>query len=197
MNDIKRYNSKKNLSDIIKNDLKAPKDLGLLKCAQCGMCTSLCPAATHSDYNPRDMVEKVLKNDEDIISDEKIWNCFYCYTCQSICPVNNSPCVINQILRQISINKGIANEKIQPFLAYGETFLEIGIGGMPKSFFIELNNDIEGWLDLKTELDVIRENLSLGPVKMPKESIDEVNQLLKKAKFHDRIKKLKNPNNTI
>lgn len=41
---------------------------------------------------------------------------------------------------------------------------------MPKSFFMDLNKDIDGWLDLKTDLDKIREELSLGPVKMPKKN---------------------------
>ncbi len=65
----------------------------------------------------------------------------------------------------------------------GRLFLDIGIGGMPKSFFMDLNKDIDGWLDLKTDLDKIREELSLGPVKMPKKSIEEVNLLLKKSKI--------------
>ena len=180
-----------NLSKEILNSIEAPKDLGLLKCIQCGMCTSLCPAAAHTDYNPRDLIAKILNNDESIIEDDKIWNCFYCYTCQSVCPVKNSACLANQIIRQIAIDRGIAKEKVKPFVTYGETFLDIGIGGMPKSFFMDLNKDIDGWLDLKTELDNIREELSLGPVKMPKKSIEEVNLLLKKAKFHKRMEKMK------
>ncbi|BBL61133.1 heterodisulfide reductase, subunit C [Methanobrevibacter arboriphilus JCM 13429 = DSM 1125] len=180
-----------NLSKEILNSIEAPKDLGLLKCIQCGMCTSLCPAAAHTDYNPRDLIAKILNNDESIIEDDKIWNCFYCYTCQSVCPVKNSACLANQVIRQIAIDRGIAKEKIKPFVTYGETFLDIGIGGMPKSFFMDLNKDIDGWLDLKTDLDKIREELSLGPVKMPKKSIEEVNLLLKKAKFHKRMEKMK------
>jgi Heterodisulfide reductase, subunit C len=40
--------------DVIAN-VKNTKEDGLLKCVQCGMCTSTCPAARHSDYNPRDI----------------------------------------------------------------------------------------------------------------------------------------------
>lgn len=190
MNNIKKDKCS-NLYNIIKNDLKAPDDLGVLKCVQCGMCTSVCPAATHSDYNPRDIVKNVLDNNENIISDDRIWNCFYCYSCHSVCPVNNSPCIINQILRQIAIDEGIAKEHIEPFITYGETFLEIGIGGMPKSFFIDLNRDIEGYLDIKSEIYKTREDLSLGHIRMPKECIEEVNELLKNANFQKRLKKLK------
>jgi heterodisulfide reductase subunit C len=35
------------------NDVKNSKEEGVLKCVQCGMCTSTCQAARHSDYNPR------------------------------------------------------------------------------------------------------------------------------------------------
>ncbi|WP_224425456.1 ferredoxin:CoB-CoM heterodisulfide reductase subunit HdrC [Methanobrevibacter sp. TMH8] len=191
MSKIKEDKSSHNLNDIIKNDIKAPSDLGLLKCVQCGMCTSVCPAAAHTDYNPRDLVKKVLDNEEDIISDDKIWHCFYCYSCHSVCPVNNSPCIINQILRQKAIDKGIAKEHVEPFVAYGETFLEIGIGGMPKKFFFDLNRDIEGYLDIKSEIDKTREELSLGPIQMPKKYIKEVNELLKNSNFQKRLKKLK------
>lgn len=191
MNNTKIDKNSSGLSNIIKKDLKAPKDLGLLKCVQCGMCTSVCPAAAHSDYNPRDMVKSVLNNDEDIVSDDKLWDCFYCYSCHSVCPVNNSPCIVNQILRQIAIDQGIAKKHIGPFVAYGETFLEIGIGGMPKSFFMDLNRDIEGYLDIKSELEKTREELSLGPIQMPKKYVKEVNELLKKSNFQKRLKELK------
>lgn len=70
--------------DVIAN-VKNTKEDGLLKCVQCGMCTSTCPAARHSDYNPRDIIERVLDGDESLLEDETIWNCFYCYTCHSVC----------------------------------------------------------------------------------------------------------------
>lgn len=61
MNYIKRYNNTQNLSDIIKNDLKASKDLGLLKCLQCEMCTFLCSSVSHSDTILEMCLEKFLK----------------------------------------------------------------------------------------------------------------------------------------
>jgi len=174
----------------ILSNLKASEDMGLLRCVQCGMCTSVCPGAKGSDYNPRDMVEKVLEGEESIINSEEIWNCFYCYTCHSVCPVGNSPCEINQILRQIAIDEGIVNDKVGPFAGYGDSFLDIGIGSMPKRFFMKLNEDIEGWLDFKSELEEIRNELGLGPITIPKKSIEEINVLLKKVGFDKRIEKM-------
>lgn len=187
-----KENIDEKLSTIVLNNIKASNDLGLFRCVQCGMCTSLCPAAKLSDYNPRDMVEKVIKNNDSIISDDNIWNCFYCYTCHSICAVGNSPCEINQILRQIAIDKGQEDDNLRFFASFGEDFLDIGIGGIPKYFFKTLNEDIKGWLDFKSELDDIRSELSLGPVEMPEKSIEEIRKLLKISDFHKRIEKIKN-----
>ena len=44
------------LADSIINDLKASENLGLLKCILCGKCTSVCPAASHTEYDPRVIV---------------------------------------------------------------------------------------------------------------------------------------------
>ena len=44
-------------AEAIKEDIKSSKDDGVLKCVQCGMCTSTCPAARHSNYNPREIME--------------------------------------------------------------------------------------------------------------------------------------------
>ncbi|MDR0912530.1 MAG: 4Fe-4S dicluster domain-containing protein [Methanobrevibacter sp.] len=195
--DKEKKDNKNNLSNQILNNIKASKDLGLLRCVQCGMCTSMCPAAKHSKYNPRLMVEKVLENDENIIKDENIWNCFYCYTCHSICGVGNSPCEINQILRQIAIDKKQEDKFVNSLSSYGDSFMEIGIGGMPKSFFMQLHEDIDGWLDLKSELEDIRENLDLGPVKMDENSIKEVRKLLKHINFEKRLEKLKSQENKL
>jgi len=193
MNIVKKESKPLDLAEEILSNIKSSEDLGLLKCVQCGMCTSVCPGAKNTEYNPRYMIEKVLDDDESIIEDEEIWNCFYCYSCHSICPVGNSPCEVNQVLRQIAIDKGTSkiNEKVEPFAGYGDSFLDIGIGSMPKRFFMELNDDIEGWLDFKSHLEEIREDLDLGPITMPKESIEEVNILLKKVGFDKRIEKMK------
>ena len=73
------------VKDVLK-DIKASPDLGIYKCVQCGMCTSVCPGARETEYDPRDMIRRVLEDDETVIDDDNIWNCFSCYTCNSVCP---------------------------------------------------------------------------------------------------------------
>ena len=192
MNTLKIDENSFELAEDIVKDLKASKDLGILKCIQCGMCTSVCPAARHTDYDPREIVKRVLDKDETLILDDILWNCFYCYTCHSVCPVNNSVCEITQILRQRSIDNGKGKPKVAPFSAYGESFLEFGLGSIPSNFFDDLIKDFgKGWLELKINLEDIREDLNLGSMFLPEKDVKDINKILEKTGFKSRLNKLR------
>ncbi len=192
MNTLKIDENSFELAEDIIKDLKAPKDLGILKCIQCGMCTSVCPAARHTDYDPREIVKRVLDKDETLITDDIIWNCFYCYTCQSVCPVSNSPSVINQILRQRAIDDGKGKPKVAPFSAYGESFIEFGLGAIPSNFFDDLIKDFgKEWLELKINLEDIREDLNLGSMFLPEKDVKDINNILEKTGFKRRLNELR------
>jgi len=200
MNTLKIGENTFELVESIIKDLKASENLGLLKCIQCGMCTSVCPAARHTDYDPREIVKRVLDKDENLITDDIIWNCFYCYTCHSVCPVNNSPCELNQILRQKAIDHGIGKPKIAPFSAYGDYFLEFGLGTIPDDFSEDLLKDYgKEWLELKVNLDNIREKLGLGSLLLAEKDVSDINKILEKTGFTkrlERVRRCKNEENT-
>ena len=191
--------SKQNLEDspidfaeLIIGDVKNSKDEGVLKCVQCGMCTSTCPAARHSDYNPRDIMERVLEGDTSILEDELLWNCFYCYTCHSVCPVGNSVCEVNQILKQISISNGIAYDKLYEYMGFADSYFTAAIGAIPEIFFDDIDRDVPGWMDFRKNLTEIRDELELDPPLMPsKETIDEVSLILTITGFKDKIEKIR------
>jgi len=173
-------------------DVKNSKDDGVLKCVQCGMCTSTCPAARHSDYNPRDIIERVLDGDETILKDDNIWNCFYCYTCHSVCPVGNSVCEVNQILKQIAIENEIGYDKLYEYLGFADSYFTAAIGAIPERFFSDIDRDVEGWWEFRQNLDEIRSELDLNPPLMPDEEvIDEVSKILTITGFKDKIDKIR------
>ena len=187
--------SKQNIEDSpidfaeqIIRDVKNSKDEGVLKCVQCGMCTSTCPAARHSTYNPRDIMEKVLEGDESILEDDIIWNCFYCYTCHSVCPVGNSVCEVNQILKQIAISNELGYDKLYEYLGFADSYFTAAIGAIPEIFFEDIRRDVPGWWEFRQNLGEIREELHLDPPLMPdKEVIDEVSKILTITGFKEKI----------
>ena len=173
-------------------DVKNSKEDGVLKCVQCGMCTSTCPAARHSDYNPRDIIERVLEGDEAIIDDDNIWNCFYCYTCHSVCPVGNSVCEVNQILKQIAIGSGKGYDKLYEYLGFADSYFTAAIGAIPERFFADIDRDVPGWWQFRQNLDEIRKELELDPPLMPSEDvIDEVSRILTITGFKDKIERIR------
>ena len=179
------------VKDVLK-DIKASPDLGIYKCVQCGMCTSVCPGAKETEYDPRDMIRRVLEDDETVIDDDNIWNCFSCYTCNSVCPCGNNASEINQILRQMSIDKGEGMQKIVDFAAYGDSFMELGVGSIPTIFFDVMVKDVgPEYMDLKMNIEDIRADLGLGSYILPENAIDEVESILDNSGFKDRLKKIK------
>ena len=173
-------------------DVKNSKEDGVLKCVQCGMCTSTCPAARHSDYNPREIIERVLDGDISIIEDDNIWNCFYCYTCHSVCPVGNSVCEVNQILKQFAVSNEIGYDKLYEYLGFADSYFTAAIGAIPEIFFTDIDRDVPGWWEFRQHLDEIRSELALYPPLMPPEVvIDEVSTILTITGFKDKIDKIR------
>ena len=180
------------LAEQVIKDVKNSKDEGVLKCVQCGMCTSTCPAARHSDYNPRDIMERVLEGDMTILEEDCIWNCFYCYTCHSVCPVGNSVCEVNQILKQFAIINGIAYDKLYEYIGFADSYFTAAIGAIPERFFEDIGRDVPGWLEFRQNLDEIRNELDLDPPLIPpKDVIDEVCKILTITGFKDKIERIR------
>lgn len=71
---------------------------GLNACINCGICTSVCPAAEVSDYDPRMVVDTVQQKNEslllELLKSDTIWRCGECLSCKTRCPRGNVPCYI-------------------------------------------------------------------------------------------------------
>lgn len=176
---------------VLKN-IKASPDLGLLRCVQCGMCASTCPASRHSNYDSRVIIKRVLDNDETILDDPDIWNCFYCYNCQSICPVGNSVCEVNQILRQMAIEKPEGKEKIESFISFADSYIDKGLGIIPQEYRGQLSIDYgKHWDNLQEKLQDIREELKLESMYLYPEAEDEIGETLAAIGFKKRVEEIK------
>lgn len=184
-------------STLIKRILEADrvsKDIGLLKCIQCGTCSSSCPAARYSEFSPRKIMNAILTRRKQILQDKLIWNCFSCYTCHMRCPRGNSPTTVIQVLKQLSIEKGYNREQLLDFIAYGESFIEIGAGSFSQSMVEKLYEDWgETWLQIRLQNEEIRKELSLESAFLPLEARKEIHDILERTGFVQRIEKLKEP----
>jgi heterodisulfide reductase subunit C len=99
----------------LKNDVRFIE--GLKSCINCGICTSICPAASFYDYDPRQIVDTVQRGNEkeieQLLKSDTIWYCGECLSCKTRCPRGNTPGYIIQALRALSIETGLFIESEQ------------------------------------------------------------------------------------
>ena len=80
----------------------------LLKCFQCGTCTSDCPVARYSDsYRPRTLIHMAqlgLKNR--VLKSDTLWLCAACFTCTDRCPQDVEVASVIRVLRNLAAEEG-------------------------------------------------------------------------------------------
>jgi len=81
----------------------------LLKCFQCGTCTSDCPVARFSDtYRPRTIIRMAQLGLRDrILKSDTLWLCAACYTCTDRCPQDVEVASVIRVLRNLAAEKGL------------------------------------------------------------------------------------------
>ncbi len=87
----------------------------ILKCFQCGTCTSDCPVARYSDtYRPRTLIHMAqlgLKNR--VLNSDTLWLCAACFTCTDRCPQDVEVASVIRVLRNLAAEKGCVPHSFQ------------------------------------------------------------------------------------
>ncbi len=81
----------------------------LLKCFQCGTCTSDCPVARFSDnYRPRTIIRMAQLGLRDrVLKSDTLWLCAACFTCTDRCPQDVEVASVIRVLRNLAAEKGV------------------------------------------------------------------------------------------
>lgn len=97
----------------------------LMRCFQCGTCTSDCPIARFSDtYRPRQIIRMAqLGLRERVLSSDTLWLCAACFTCTDRCPQDVEVASVIRVLRNLAAEKGYIP---QVFKEQGSSILETG-----------------------------------------------------------------------
>jgi heterodisulfide reductase subunit C2 len=80
----------------------------LMRCFQCGTCTSDCPIARFSDtYRPRQIIRMTqLGLRERVLHSDTLWLCAACFTCSDRCPQDVEVASVIRVLRNLAAQEG-------------------------------------------------------------------------------------------
>lgn len=97
----------------------------LMRCFQCGTCTSDCPVAKFSEtYRPRQIIRMTqLGLKERVLNSDTLWLCASCFTCTDRCPQDVEVASVIRVLRNLAAEKGIVP---QVFKEQASSILESG-----------------------------------------------------------------------
>ncbi len=80
----------------------------ILRCFQCGTCTSDCPVARYSDsYRPRTLIRMAqLGLKERVLKSDTLWLCAACFTCTDRCPQGVEVASVIRVFRNLAAERG-------------------------------------------------------------------------------------------
>ena len=103
---------KKNANDLDNNfRYEISEKIGaksLLKCIQCGVCSSGCTVTEYVDMQPHRVVASCLLGlKKEVLTSQAIWTCSLCHRCTERCPKNVDYSFILALLRNMAVKEGI------------------------------------------------------------------------------------------
>jgi heterodisulfide reductase subunit C len=100
----------------------------ILKCFQCGTCTSDCPVARFNDsYRPRTLIHMAtLGLKERVLKSDTLWLCAACFTCTDRCPQDVEVASVIRVFRNMAVENGcmpqVFKDQIASILESGYAF---------------------------------------------------------------------------
>lgn len=97
----------------------------LMRCFQCGTCTSDCPVARFSEvYRPRQIIRMAQLGLKDrVLKSDTLWLCAACFTCTDRCPQDVEVASVIRVLRNLAAEQGCVP---QVFKEEASSILESG-----------------------------------------------------------------------
>ena len=142
----------------------------IFACFNCGCCTGSCPIVPW-EMNMRKIIQKVILGfTEEILGSKLIWFCSECKLCGERCPQNVKPYEIIISLRHLAIKKGIIP------LIYKSMALNLEKSGRV--------TEISEAVELRRE----RLHLPVAGLTLPKNVIQEINEILAETSFNKMVK---------
>lgn len=143
----------------------------LLKCYQCGTCTSDCPVARYSDsYRPRTLIRMALLGLKDrVLKSDTLWLCAACFTCTDRCPQGVEVASVIRVLRNLAAEEGI----------------------FPQVFKDQISSVLESGYAYKIPDLRIKKRDSLGLPPLPKGNPESIQKSLKDVDFLKHLKEEK------
>ena len=141
----------------------------ILKCFQCGTCTSDCPVARYSDsYRPRTLIHMAQLGLKDrVLNSDTLWLCAACFTCTDRCPQDVEVASVIRVLRNLAAEKGC----------------------IPAVFKEQAACLLESGYAYKIPELRIKKRESQGLPPLPKGNAENVRKTLKGVKFIETIQK--------
>ncbi len=141
----------------------------ILKCFQCGTCTSDCPVARYSDsYRPRTLIHMAQLGLKDrVLKSETLWLCAACFTCTDRCPQGVEVANVIRVFRNLAVENGC----------------------MPQVFKEQIAAVLESGYAYKIPDLRIKKRETQGLPPLPKGNAENVKKTLKGVKLIDSIQK--------
>ena len=148
---------------------KIPGGEQLLRCFQCGTCTSDCPVARFSDsYRPRQIIRMAQLGLKDrVLNSSTLWLCAACFTCTDRCPQDVEVASVIRVLRNLAAEEGC----------------------VPAVFKDQATCILNSGYAYKIPELRIRKREAKGLPPLPKSNPESVRKALRGVKFFDCIKK--------